>query len=127
MYDRNDTELFILDRIYLGVNCFILSSLNYFTKNVEIKNSLNSVLHKIYSRSPSTPQTNYVAQKKSLCILPLYTKIKKSEKKEKVLVEILTNICRSKKLQSWEGFYEYCKDYANKKQKKIPMLSQTLH
>lgn len=49
-----------------------------------------------------------------------------SPQMEKVLVEILTNICRNKKLQSWEGFYEYCKDYANKKQKEIPMLSQTL-
>ncbi|MFX0141635.1 MAG: ATP-binding protein, partial [Candidatus Hodarchaeota archaeon] len=49
-----------------------------------------------------------------------------SPQMEKVLVEILTIICRNKKLQSWEGFYEYCKDYVNKKQKEIPMLSQTL-
>ncbi|MFX1420279.1 MAG: ATP-binding protein [Promethearchaeota archaeon] len=45
---------------------------------------------------------------------------------EKVLVDILTNVCKRKKFQSWEGFYKCCKDYAINKQNQIPMLSQTL-
>jgi len=49
-----------------------------------------------------------------------------SPQMEKVLVEILTKVCKTKKFQSWEGFYEYCKGYANSKKKEIPMLSQTL-
>jgi hypothetical protein len=49
-----------------------------------------------------------------------------SPQMEKVLVEILTLVCKRKDLQSWQGFYKVCKTYANKKQKEIPMLSQTL-
>ena len=49
-----------------------------------------------------------------------------SPQMEKVLVEILTKVCKNKEFQSWEGFYKYCKDYATNKQKEIPMLSQTL-
>ncbi|UCC20676.1 MAG: ATP-binding protein [Promethearchaeota archaeon] len=45
---------------------------------------------------------------------------------EKVLVEILTKVCKNKKFQSWEGFYQCCKGYATNKQNQIPMLSQTL-
>ena len=45
---------------------------------------------------------------------------------EKVLVEILTKVCKNKKFQSWEGFYKCCKGYAINKQNQIPMLSQTL-
>ena len=49
-----------------------------------------------------------------------------SPQMEKVLVEILTKVCENKKLQSWKGFYEYCKGYAKNKKREIPMLSQTL-
>ena len=49
-----------------------------------------------------------------------------SPQMEKVLVEILTKVCKNKEFQSWEGFYKYCKGYAINKQKEIPMLSQTL-
>ena len=49
-----------------------------------------------------------------------------SPQMEKVLVEILTKVCKNKKFQSWEGFYEYCKGYAKNKKNEIPMLSQTL-
>ena len=49
-----------------------------------------------------------------------------SPQMEKVLVEILTKVCENKEFQSWEGFYKYCRDYANNKKNKIPMLSQTL-
>jgi hypothetical protein len=49
-----------------------------------------------------------------------------SPQMEKVLVEILTIVCKKKELQSWEGFYKICKKYASKKQKEVPMLSQTL-
>ena len=49
-----------------------------------------------------------------------------SPQMEKVLVEILTKVCRNKKFQSWKGFYEYCKDYAKNKKNEIPMLSQTI-
>ncbi len=49
-----------------------------------------------------------------------------SPQMEKVLVEILTKVCENKNLQSWKGFYEYCKGYAKDKKREIPMLSQTL-
>ncbi|MFX1499930.1 MAG: ATP-binding protein [Promethearchaeota archaeon] len=49
-----------------------------------------------------------------------------SPQMEKVLVEILVKVCQHKEFQSWEGFYKYCKGYSTKKQKEIPMLSQTL-
>ncbi len=49
-----------------------------------------------------------------------------SPQMEKVLVEILTKVCETKKLQSWKGFYAYCKGYAKNKKNEIPMLSQTL-
>lgn len=49
-----------------------------------------------------------------------------SPQMEKVLVDILTKICGDKQLQSWKGFYDYCKDYVKTKKQEIPMLSQTL-
>ncbi len=49
-----------------------------------------------------------------------------SPQMQKVLVEILTKICKNKDLQNWKGFYEYCKVYAKEYARDIPMLSQTL-
>ncbi len=49
-----------------------------------------------------------------------------SPQMEKVLVEILTYVCKKKELQNWKGFYMTCRAYADKKQREIPMLSQTL-
>jgi len=49
-----------------------------------------------------------------------------SPQMEKVLVEILTKVCKNKKFQSWKGFYEYCRGYERNKKSEIPMLSQTL-
>ncbi len=49
-----------------------------------------------------------------------------SPQMEKVLVDILMKICGNKELQSWKGFYEYCKKYASIYKNQIPMLSQTL-
>jgi hypothetical protein len=49
-----------------------------------------------------------------------------SPQMEKVLVEILTKVCKNKNFQSWKGFYDYCKGYAKNKKNEIPMLSQTL-
>jgi len=49
-----------------------------------------------------------------------------SPQMEKVLVEIITKVCQNKKFQSWQGFYDYCKEYAKNKKAEIPMLSQTI-
>jgi hypothetical protein len=49
-----------------------------------------------------------------------------SPQMEKVLVEILTIVCKDEDLQSWHGFYEYCELYSHKYEKQTPMLSQTL-
>lgn len=49
-----------------------------------------------------------------------------SPQMQRVLVDILTVLCRNKQLQSWEGFFRFCETYADKYQKDIPMLSQTL-
>lgn len=49
-----------------------------------------------------------------------------SPQMQKVLVEVLAHVCRNKEYQSWKGFYKICEMYANKFEKEIPMLSQTL-
>jgi len=45
---------------------------------------------------------------------------------EKVLVEILTKVCKSEKFQNWEGFEYYCERYLRENKRQIPMLNQTL-
>jgi len=45
---------------------------------------------------------------------------------EKVLVEILTEVCKNEEIQNWIGFEDKCKEYLNKNLKNIPMLGQTL-
>jgi len=49
-----------------------------------------------------------------------------SPQMQKVLVEILGAVCKNKKYQTWDGFFKACDLYLDKKQKKIPMLAQTL-
>jgi hypothetical protein len=49
-----------------------------------------------------------------------------SPQMQKVLVEILTDVCRNKEYQSWEGFYHFCDIYQETQQRNIPTLSQTL-
>lgn len=45
---------------------------------------------------------------------------------QKVLVDILTEVCSHKKFQSWEGFYEKCEEYLKKEKGNIPWLDQTI-
>ncbi|MBY8987063.1 MAG: ATP-binding protein [Candidatus Lokiarchaeota archaeon] len=49
-----------------------------------------------------------------------------SPQMERVLIEILTNVCENKDMQSWEGFEKNCGDYLENNKTKIPMLKQTL-
>lgn len=49
-----------------------------------------------------------------------------SPQMEKVLVEILVNVCESKNFQNWEGFEYFCKEYLKENKNQVPMLSQTL-
>ncbi|TFG01493.1 MAG: ATP-binding protein [Promethearchaeota archaeon] len=49
-----------------------------------------------------------------------------SPQMEKVLVEILVNVCKNGKYQSWNGFEFHCKEYLKKNLNTIPMLKQTL-
>ncbi len=49
-----------------------------------------------------------------------------SPQMERVLIEILTNVCEKKDMQSWEGFKKSCEEYLEKNKTKIPMLKQTL-
>ena len=49
-----------------------------------------------------------------------------SPQMERVLIDILTDVCENKDLQSWEGFEQKCKDYLENKKTEIPMLKQTL-
>lgn len=49
-----------------------------------------------------------------------------SPQMQKVLVDILGAVCKNKKYQTWDGFFKACDLYLDKKQKKIPMLAQTL-
>ncbi|MBD3196553.1 MAG: DUF87 domain-containing protein [Candidatus Lokiarchaeota archaeon] len=49
-----------------------------------------------------------------------------SPQMEKVLVEILVEVCNNRELRSWEGFEHICDAYLRKKQNSIPMLKQSL-
>lgn len=49
-----------------------------------------------------------------------------SPQMQKVLVEILTKVCKNKKSQSWKGFEYFCKNYLEENLNNIPMLRQTL-
>ncbi len=49
-----------------------------------------------------------------------------SPQMEKVLVEILTSVCKNKDFRNWEGFENLCEDYLENNKHIIPMLSQTL-
>ncbi len=49
-----------------------------------------------------------------------------SPQMEKVLVEILVNVCESTKYQNWKGFEYFCQNYLKKNRNQIPMLAQTL-
>ncbi|MFX0059823.1 MAG: ATP-binding protein [Candidatus Hodarchaeota archaeon] len=49
-----------------------------------------------------------------------------SPQMEKVLIEILTEVCENESFQNWKGFEKICNSYFNKNQIKIPMLKQTI-
>ncbi|TFF93599.1 MAG: DUF87 domain-containing protein, partial [Promethearchaeota archaeon] len=49
-----------------------------------------------------------------------------SPQMEKVLVEILSEVCKSEEKRSWKGFNSCCAEYIKAKRNKIPMLAQTL-
>ena len=49
-----------------------------------------------------------------------------SPQMERVLIDILTQVCENKNLRSWEGFQKCCTVYLKKERDKIPMLKQTL-
>jgi hypothetical protein len=49
-----------------------------------------------------------------------------SPQMQKVLVDILTEVCKDRQNRSWNGFYRKCNEYLKREHKKIPMLAQTL-
>jgi len=49
-----------------------------------------------------------------------------SPQMQKVLVEVLTAVCKHDKYQTWEGFFKVCDHYLERQKKDIPMLAQTL-
>jgi len=49
-----------------------------------------------------------------------------SPQMEKVLVDILINVCRSKEQKNWHKFYEICDKYLDEHKRDIPQLPQTL-
>jgi len=49
-----------------------------------------------------------------------------SPQMEKVLVDILINVCQKEKFQNWEGFEYFCEKYLRENKVNIPMLNQTL-
>lgn len=49
-----------------------------------------------------------------------------SPQMQKVLVDILTIVCRDPQIQSWKGFYKQCEKYLDDQKKIIPMVHQTL-
>ena len=49
-----------------------------------------------------------------------------SPQMEKVLVDILIDVCQKEKFQNWEGFEYFCEKYLRENKTSIPMLNQTL-
>ncbi len=49
-----------------------------------------------------------------------------SPQMEKVLIDILSQVCGDRNNQNWEGFEKYCTVYLRKNKNDIPMLNQTL-
>ena len=49
-----------------------------------------------------------------------------SPQMEKVLVDVLTEVCRSKDSKNWQNFYEICNVYFKNHKHEIPQLAQTL-
>ena len=49
-----------------------------------------------------------------------------SPQMERVLIDILSQVCENKDFRSWEGFQECCNVYLKDERDKIPMLKQTL-
>ena len=49
-----------------------------------------------------------------------------SPQMEKVLIEILSEVCSIKIYQNWKGFEECCERYIKKNYDKVPMLKQTI-
>ncbi len=49
-----------------------------------------------------------------------------SPQMERVLVDILTNVCSNSQYQSWKGFFDQCKEYLKNQKNQIPMLHQSL-
>ncbi|MFX0027479.1 MAG: ATP-binding protein, partial [Candidatus Hermodarchaeota archaeon] len=49
-----------------------------------------------------------------------------SPQMEKVLVEILIEVCKNKDTRSWSGFFKICKEFLDENKTSIPMLKQTL-
>ncbi|MFX1267106.1 MAG: ATP-binding protein [Promethearchaeota archaeon] len=49
-----------------------------------------------------------------------------SPQMEKVLVEILIEVCKNKDTRSWNGFFRICEEFLDENKTLIPMLKQTL-
>jgi len=49
-----------------------------------------------------------------------------SPQMERVLVDILTIVCKNPKIQSWKGFFGQCDKYLEDQRHKIPMVHQSL-
>jgi len=49
-----------------------------------------------------------------------------SPQMQKVLVDILTEVCSNPQLQTWKGFFNQCKQYLEDEKRNIPMLHQSL-
>ncbi|MFW9866558.1 MAG: helicase HerA domain-containing protein [Candidatus Thorarchaeota archaeon] len=49
-----------------------------------------------------------------------------SPQMERVLVDILTIVCKNPKLQSWKGFFTQCDEYLETQKTKIPMVHQSI-
>lgn len=45
---------------------------------------------------------------------------------EKVLVEIMTNVCYKENTRSWQSFHNFCEEYLLKYENQIPQLKQTI-
>jgi len=49
-----------------------------------------------------------------------------SPQMEKVLVDVLTDVCLSKGEKNWQKFHEICKQYSKSYEREIPKLAQTI-
>lgn len=56
----------------------------------------------------------------------LESKVEYTPQMEKVLIDLLINVCNKKNARNWQSFHNFCEEYLLKYENQIPQLKQTI-